>query len=130
MIRTANCGECAFWQRDAGRNGSCRRNAPSPGAKPDEVSHWPATSERQWCGDGIARTGQPPALVSCGACRFWQTNPGGGLDPQDRKDEFREWWNAAGHCVRHAPQPSFEAGCRGFWRATHVKDSCGEGETA
>lgn len=130
MTRAANCGGCVFWKREGTHDGSCRRRAPSPAYNADEISHWPTTTERQRCGDGVAIGAQALVLVPCGTCQFWQTNPGGGLDPQDRKDEFREWWDAAGHCIRHAPDPSAAPGSRGFWRATNIADSCGEGETA
>ena len=85
------------------------------------------TDAQERCGEGIMRD-QAPALVSCGECRFWHTNPGGGIDPQNRRDARRDWWKTAGHCVRHAPQPSSDPGCRGFWRATSFEDSCAEGE--
>jgi hypothetical protein len=77
----------------------------------------------------MMRDDQAPDLVLCGDCRFWNTNPNGGIEPQDRRDARREWWQSAGHCVRHAPEPSSDPGCRGFWRATGRGDSCAEGET-
>jgi hypothetical protein len=44
--------------------------------------------------------------------------------------ERQEWWASAGHCFRHALEPSSAPGCRGFWRATSVNDTCAEGEVA
>jgi hypothetical protein len=79
------------------------------------------------CGEGILRE-RRPALISCGECRFWHTSPSGGIDPQTRRDARRDWWKNAGHCVRHAPQPSSYPGNRGFWRATGSEDTCAEGE--
>lgn len=128
MTSVASCEDCMFWKRLGPHDGTCRRRAPRPSEEADLVAHWPMTASRERCGDGLRRDPQAPALVACGQCRFWHSGPNGGLDPQNRRDEPEEWWQAAGHCVRHAPGPSSEPGCRGFWRATHLKDTCAEGE--
>jgi hypothetical protein len=122
-----SCETCAFWHQYGPHDGTCRRSAPRPTEAADEIAHWPMTDAQERCGEGIMRD-QAPALVSCGECRFWHTNPGGGIDPQNRRDARRDWWKTAGHCVRHAPQPSSDPGCRGFWRATSFEASCAEGE--
>ena len=70
-------------------DGTCRRRAPRPADRADQITHWPTTLSRERCGDGVLREVQMPALVSCGQCRFWRTNPGGGLNPLDRRDERR-----------------------------------------
>jgi hypothetical protein len=122
-----SCETCAFWHQHGPHDGTCRRNAPLPTEAADEIAHWPMTDAQERCGEGIMRD-QAPVLVSCGECRFWRTNPGGGIDPLNRRDARRDWWKTAGHCVRHSPQPSSDPGCRGFWRATSFEDSCAEGE--
>jgi hypothetical protein len=130
MTLAPSCGDCAFWSKHGTHDGSCRRAAPQPSDGADQIAHWPVTTDRERCADGRARDPQRNALVTCGQCRFWHTSDQGGLDPQDRQDARREWWNSAGHCVRHAPRPSSNPGARGFWRATSTKDSCSQGELA
>ena len=130
MTLAPSCGECAFWSRIGVRDGICRRSAPRPTEGADQIAHWPLTMDRERCAEGILRDPDHSALIQCGKCQFWHTNPGGGLDPQDRRDARRHWWDSAGHCVRYAPQPSSDPGCRGFWRATSLKDMCGEGKVA
>jgi hypothetical protein len=122
----SSCETCVVWYQHGPHDGTCRRNAPRPTEAADEIAHWPMTDARERCGESIMRD-QAPALVSCGECRFWHTNPGGGIDPQNRRDARRDWWKTAGHCV-HAPQPSSDPGCRGFWGATRFEDSYAEGE--
>ena len=102
MTLAPSCETCAFWNQDGPQDGTCRRSAPRPTEAADQIAHWPMTDGQERCGEGIMRD-QAPALVSCGECRFWRTNPGGGLDPQNRRDARRDWWKTAGHCVRHAP---------------------------
>ncbi len=126
--RASSCATCRFW--DEAAHGLCRRRAPVTADQPDRVAHWPSTEAGQRCGDGVERAAEAKERVSCGRCVFWHPNPAGGLDPQDRRDERADWWREAGHCLRHAPLPGSDPGCRGFWRATHVTDGCGEGETA
>jgi hypothetical protein len=94
----------------------------------DVIAHWAMTKSREGCGEGVRLSAATSGLVSCGQCRFWRANPDGGLDPQNRGDARRAWWREAGHCVRCAPDPSSEPGYRGFWRATHISDTCGEGQ--
>jgi hypothetical protein len=127
MTLATSCGSCKFWHQHGPDGGTCRRSAPLPTEAADEIAHWPMTDTRDRCGEGIMRD-QGPALVSCGECRFWRTNPGGGIYPLNRRDARRDWWKTAGHCVRHAPQPSSDPGTRGFWRATSFEDSCAEGK--
>ena len=128
MTGVSSCSDCAFWQRVGPQTGNCRRRAPNPSDSVDQIAHWPMTSAHERCGDGVLRGEAAPALVTCGACVFWQSNPTGGLDPQNRRDARVEWWREAGHCVRHSPSPSSEAGARGFWRASHERDCCAEGQ--
>lgn len=127
MSDTVLCGQCAFWERNGGSNGTCRRSAPRPTERADDVAHWPSTAAREGCGDGVVRRDEAVAVILCPQCRYWHTNPGGGLTPQNRRDERQDWWASAGHCARHAPGPSSDPGCRGFWRATHASDGCAEG---
>jgi len=130
MTPASSCRDCAFWTRLGAQDGNCRRNAPYPAEVADQIAHWPMTVSRERCGDGVLHDALTPIFVSCAKCRFWHTNQGGGLDPQDRGSARRAWWDTAGHCVRHAPRPSSDPGCRGFWRATSATDSCAEGELA
>lgn len=129
MTLAPSCGKCAFWYQNGPLDGTCRRRAPSSAITTNEIAHWPMTLSQERCGDGVLRNDQVPPLVSCHECRFWQTNITGGIDPMNRRDAPREWWQSAGHCLRHAPEPSSDPGCRGFWHATSRTDRCGEGET-
>ena len=83
MTLATSCGSCAFWHQHGPHDGTCRRSAPLPTEAADEIAHWPMTDAQERCGEGIMRD-QTPALVSCGECRFWHTNPAGGIDPQNR----------------------------------------------
>jgi hypothetical protein len=123
-----SCGGCGFWARHGEHDGACRRHAPRPAERADAVAHWPMTRATEGCGEGAPRGPRTPALPHCDQCRYWRGNPGGGLTPQNRRDERQDWWASAGRCVRHAPGPSSDPGSRGFWRATHRSDSCAEGE--
>jgi hypothetical protein len=127
MTPVPSCGNCAFWKRHGEHDGTCRHNAPRPTDAPDEITHWPMTAERDRCADGVPLGSESLVLVTCGECQYWHTHPTGGLDPQNRRDARRDWWDTAGHCLRHAPEPSSDPGCRGFWRATNFNDSCGQG---
>lgn len=119
------CSDCRFWERASGRSGLCRRHAPSPHQRKDEVVHWSETGGEDGCGEGMRGSGP---LVRCVDCLYW-SQPGGGLNPQRRRDEPADWWQQAGHCFRYAPHPSPEPGARGFWRVTSGKDGCGDGKT-
>ena len=67
-------------------------------------------------------------LPACRDCLYWrEATVGQGLNPVDRLDQVQDWWRQAGYCMRHAPSPTGEPGCRGFWRATHATDRCAEG---
>jgi hypothetical protein len=128
MTHTPRCGDCAFWTPDGAHDGFCRHRAPCPTEVASQIANWPRTNERERCGDGALRDPETPAMVSCGRCRFWQPNAGGGLDPVNKHDKRRAWWETAGYCVRHAPAPSSDPGCRGFWQVTGINDACAEGQ--
>jgi hypothetical protein len=119
------CGDCIFWDHADNEEGLCRRHAPSVGQRVDDVAHWPETRAENGCGEGARDADRRP--VTCSACVYW-SRPGGGLDPQRRRDEPADWWRQAGHCLRYSPQPSPEPGARGFWRVTAERDSCGDGK--
>lgn len=125
-LRPADCGACAFWRKLRESEGLCCRRAPEPSTKPEEAAHWPQTRGWQWCGEGVAA---PSLSIStrCGDCAFWR-QPQGGLNPLNRHDMPKAWWERAGLCARHAPQPVGEPGPRAFWRATLDTDCCAEGE--
>ena len=125
--RAANCAGCAFWRRIGESAGSCLRHAPRSSATREQIAHWPQTNSVQWCGDGLAADSGKPSLTKCEDCVFWR-RPAGGVAPTDRGDRFAAWWSEAGFCARHAPYPREDPGARAFWRATHRKDSCAEGE--
>lgn len=127
MTPVSSCATCAFWDPVGVRDGMCRRRAPPPTERADEIAHWPMTRGNEACGDGAPPDPARTLLVTCSDCQFWQNFSGSGLDPQDRHDKRKDWWTAAGHCVRHAPAPSSDPGCRGFWRATNANDKCSEG---
>jgi hypothetical protein len=125
--RPADCSGCAFWRRTGESVGACLRHAPRSSATREEIAHWPQTKSIQWCGDGVASDPAMPSLVTCEKCLFWRRRPGG-VEPTDRRDRFAAWWSEAGFCARHAPYPREDPGARAYWRATHRKDSCGEGQ--
>ena len=112
------CRGCTFWRPAGEAEGTCHRHAPRPGSGAAEVAHWPETDATAYCGDA-----EPALAEHCGcrhagtACIRSQSIGGKGLDPVDRLDQRQSWWKAAGCCMRHAPQPTGEPGCRGFWRA-------------
>ena len=105
--------------------GDCRRRAPDPATRAEQVAHWPQTHSHQWCGDGAVAASPTPG-ATCADCFYWR-RPTGGLNPVDRGDMPMSWWARAGHCARHAPKPVSEPGARAFWRATHSVDACAEG---
>jgi hypothetical protein len=119
------CGDCIFWDHAQDGEGLCRRHAPTPSQKVDEVAHWPETRAENGCGEGAPVAERRP--VKCADCIYWN-QPSGGLNPQRRRDETADWWRHGGHCLRLSPQPSPEPGARGFWRATSGNDSCGDGK--
>jgi hypothetical protein len=125
-LRPANCGACAFWRKLRESEGLCCRRAPETSIKPEEAAHWPQTRIWQWCGEGVAA---PSLSIStpCADCAFWR-QPQGGLNPVNRGDMPKAWWERAGLCARHAPRPVDEPGPRAFWRATLDTDCCAEGE--
>ena len=118
-----SCSECGYWRSVRKDEGACRRHAPDASERADEVAHWPQTHASQWCGEG--RVGA--ASVVCSQCVYWR-RPAGGLQPVDRGDMPRPWWDSAGHCARRAPHPASVLGPRAFWRATSESDVCGDGE--
>jgi hypothetical protein len=124
------CDDCTLWDHKSGRTGICRAHAPVPGGQPDEIVHWPETYLEDGCGDGVTGSRDSPGFIRCSDCAYWhQPNRGEGLAPMDRQDEGRDWWANAGHCRRHAPNPSATPGPRGFWRATHGDSGCAEGKS-
>ena len=124
--RPANCGACAFWRKLRESEGVCCRHAPEAAHHPEEVAHWPLTRNWQWCGEGVAAV--PLSIgTHCANCLFWR-RPDLGLNPVNRGDMPRAWWERAGLCVLRAPRPAREPGPRGFWRATLDVDFCAEGE--
>ncbi len=120
------CSDCAFWWRVTGHVGACRLRAPAPGENRDEVAHWAQTFREDFCGEWRARDGVPMTL--CKDCVYWSFRKGG-LTPVDRRDQLGKWWERAGHCQRHAPQPSELPGHNAFWRATQEEDGCFEGKS-
>jgi hypothetical protein len=126
-VGMTTCGTCAFWRRVGGSAGTCRRYAPAAGHGTAEVARWPVTRPIDFCGDGVV-SAAAPGQTECRACRYWyQPAVSQGLNPMNRRDERKAWWDQAGFCVRHAPSPGLEPGYHGFWRATHAMDGCAEG---
>ena len=121
--RPHNCSECAYWRSVRKDEGLCRRYAPDGSKHAEKVAHWPQTHASQWCGEG--RVGAATGV--CSQCVYWR-RPAGGLQPVDRADMPRPWWDGAGHCARRAPHPASEPGPRAFWRATRESDGCGDGD--
>ncbi len=140
--RAVSCSHCLYWRSFNHNVGLCRRHAPGPGGRADEIAHWPETRSFDRCAEGRdaagsaepdkgGPVGQPSVMLHCTDCMHWhQPHPGAGLDPVDRGDERRAWWDRAGRCMRHAPWPGGSPGTVGYWRATHHSDGCGEGEAA
>ena len=122
--KARNCGECAYWRRLHEQVGVCRRHAPHPSWRSDEVAHWPETRETQVCGESLVATER--AGAQCVSCLYWRRS-GTGMNPVDLGDMPKAWWSRAGLCVRSAPRPSAEPGPRAFWQATGDDDGCGDG---
>jgi len=123
------CADCLFWAQFNPTVGLCRRRAPRPAAgnARDTVAHWPETFAEEGCGDGRAR-GTAPGLLACAGCAFWMQGAAErGLEPMNYNDQRRTWWQQAGRCVRHAPEPLANPGARLLWPATHGNDGCGDG---
>ncbi len=125
-LRPVNCGACAFWRKLRESEGVCCRHAPDATNRPDEVAHWPLTRNWQWCGEGVEAASLSIG-THCANCDFWR-RPDVGLNPVNRGDMPRAWWERAGLCVRYAPRPVREPGPRGFWRATLDVDFCADGQ--
>jgi hypothetical protein len=123
-----HCGDCHFWWRVTSHVGACRLRAPPPGENRDEVAHWAQTFYEDFCGEWRAHDGGAAPMTLCKRCVYWSFREGG-LTPVDRRDQLVNWWEQAGHCQRHAPQPSEVPGHNAFWRATHQEDGCFEGKT-
>ena len=121
------CSKCRHFDR-RGMDGVCRRHAPTPCGEPFEVARWPETRAIEGCGDGEP-SDEDNRRPKCGVCRFW-FRPGIGIDPSQRGDHQKVWWQEAGYCRRHAPRPGIEIGHRAFWRVTHAAESCAEGRHA
>lgn len=121
----SSCSHCHFWHLLRPHYGLCERNAPKPSGE-EQIAHWPETNRDQGCGEfetpAVARV-----LTHCGDCQYWRRPPNG-FEPDDKGDKVASWWAMAGHCTRHAPQPSSDPGPRAFWPATHATDQCAEGK--
>lgn len=120
-----NCSLCRFWAPLRPNEGVCQRYAPSPDVN-RAIAHWRQSHGTQWCGHFDAGT-PDNAPTTCFDCRFWRARAAGAM-PVDRLDKPAAWWENAGHCYRHAGQPSSEPGPRAFWPATNGLNSCGDGE--
>ena len=119
------CAACLHFDR-RGTDGVCRRHAPLPCSEPFEVARWPETRASDGCGDGELADDAAIARATCRHCSYW-FRPGIGIDPSQRGDHQRAWWQEAGYCRRYAPRPGVEIGHRAFWRVTHAAESCAEG---
>jgi hypothetical protein len=122
----STCEGCAFWRRLDQEGGSCRRRAPTPGNRPDEIAHWARTHRDDVCGEWRAVSLEMRSTVKCAECIYWRRSAHGSV-PVDSLDQFSDWWKHSGHCLRVAPVPSTEPGNRSFWPATHQNDGCAEG---
>lgn len=119
------CADCRFFDR-RGTAGFCRRHAPATSVRAFEVARWPETRASDACGEGRPRQDDSPDVPPCGECVFWY-RPGIGIDPAQRGDRQRAWWDEAGFCRRLAPHPGADIGHHAFWRVTHSDESCAEG---
>lgn len=125
-----SCRACHFWISSNGHNGHCKHSAPRPSVGPDQIAHWPETFADDICGQGRAREAVVDMQI-CERCAFWRRSPqSDGMYPVDRLGARAKWWSEAGYCKRYAPGPSSDSGQRGFWRVTHISDSCAEGRSA
>ena len=118
------CLDCKFWDHKKDHDGFCRRSAPQPSGRENEITRWRQTHAEDWCGEGEHAAAASPR-VACGACRFW-FRPEPGIDPLEHGGRFSDWWQHAGLCRRRAPHADAELGGRSFWRATHDEDHCGD----
>ena len=123
------CGSCAFWGHLTDDTVACRLRAPTPSDERDEVAHWAQTFHEDYCGEWVANGETAPTATVCKRCIYWSYLERG-LTPVDLRDQLPGWWARAGHCLRHAPQPSGMSGHKAFWCVTHENDSCFEGRTA
>jgi hypothetical protein len=124
-----SCQACRFWDRKGSTTGSCRRHAPSSSERDHEVARWPETSGADGCGEGEAEIPEGRAAIltsSCKDCLFW-LRPGIGIEPVQRGDRLRAWWEGAGFCRRFAPRPGAAIGGHAFSRITHATDHCFDG---
>ncbi|WP_158810943.1 hypothetical protein [Beijerinckia sp. L45] len=124
LAGATSCLECRFWDHKKDLEGFCRRSAPAPAGRENEITRWRQTRSEDWCGDGEIAV-DPLPRIPCGACRFW-FRPEHGIDPLQHAGRFSDWWQHAGLCRRHSPQADAELGGRGYWRTTHDDDHCGE----
>lgn len=47
-----SCDTCSYWARlDDGEHGECRLHAPRPRNTTSTDTHWPVTTEDDWCGE-------------------------------------------------------------------------------
>ena len=123
------CSACRF-SFPRGTGGLCRRHAPRSGDQPFEVARWPETRAGDACGEGKPRDGaMADDSPTCRVCIFWH-RPGIGIEPAQRGDHLRAWWQEAGYCRRYAPRPGVDIGRHAFWRVTHGDDYCAEGRRA
>ena len=121
-----HCTECRHFDRH-GTEGLCRRHPPAASDRPFEVARWPETRAVDACGEGEpAASDHAVERLSCRHCLFWN-RPGVGIDPSQRGDHQKTWWQEAGHCRRNAPRPGVEIGNHAFWRVTHASARCADG---
>ena len=64
------CQHCWFWEaahagsRTKSKEGRRRRNAPASLDRPEQTAtHWPATFDNDWCGDGLLQVEKPLAVT-------------------------------------------------------------------
>lgn len=120
------CKACLFWDSGTGSERACRRHAPAATDQRFEVARWPETRATDGCGEGQPLDAPKRARQQCEGCAFW-LRPGIGIDPGQRGDHLRAWWQKAGYCCRFAPRPGPDIGVHAFWRATHASDYCFDG---
>ena len=114
----------------SGTVGICHRHAPTAGEGRTEVAHWPETDGNEGCAEGTPTAAAAGPMIRCRTCLFWDSPADGGIHPVDQRDQLKQWWAQAGHCVRFAPLPGSNPGNRAQWLATHAHDGCGDGEAA
>ncbi len=90
------CHASRFWMSTNGQNGNCKRNAPRPTERADEITSWAETFRNDMCGQGVERSdvaqsilnvkiahSGPNPLAKTGSIRWtgWAPAPNGGVPP-------------------------------------------------